>query len=63
MAGNSESYTQRLEAMRSNLLVDERLLAEMTRSGGQRDMLGRDRETIEREIERQVRVIKIAASY
>ena len=63
MAGNSESYTQRIEAMRANLAVDERQLGLAIRNGGRRDLFGRDRETLEREIERQVKRIKIATSY
>jgi hypothetical protein len=61
--GNSETYSQRVEAMRSKLEVDERQLAQMIRSGSRLDLFHRDRETLEREISRQVRVIKIAASY
>jgi hypothetical protein len=63
MAGNSESYTKRLESMRANLAVDERRLGEMIRTGAKADVFGRDRETLEREIETQVRRIKVAATY
>jgi hypothetical protein len=63
MPGNSETYTQRIEAMRANLEVDERLLGEMIRSGAPRDHFGRDRTTLEAEIARQNRRITIAASY
>jgi hypothetical protein len=63
VAGNSESYTQRLEAMRANLAVDERQLAEMIRLGRKRDLFRRDRATIEKEIDRQKRRIAIAATY
>ena len=62
MAG-PEGNAIRLRNMRANLQVDERLLAEMIRSGGRPDIFGRDRETLEREIERQNRMINIAAGY
>jgi hypothetical protein len=63
MAGNSESYTKRLESMRANLEVDERQLGEMIRAGARVDLFGRDRETLEREIAEQVKRIKVAATY
>jgi len=63
MAGNSESYTQRLEAMRANLAVDERQLSEMIRTGSARDLFRRDRATLEREMTQQRRRIAIAGSY
>jgi hypothetical protein len=63
MPGNSETYTQRIEAMRANLEVDKRHLDEMIRSGARRDLFGRDRAALEAEIERQAGRIKIASSY
>jgi hypothetical protein len=63
MAGNSESYTQRIEAMRANLAVDEYELQEMIRTGATVDLFRRDRERLEREIARQKQRIEIASSY
>jgi hypothetical protein len=63
VAGNSESYTKRIESMRANLAVDQRSLEEMQRTGAKRDLFGRDRATLLLEITQQKQRIRIAQSY
>lgn len=64
MAGNSESYTKRLEDMRANLAVDRRQLEEMNKDPWRKlDLFRRDRATLERQIASQERRIRIAESY
>lgn len=64
MAGNSESYTKRLEDMRANLAVDRRQLEEMNKDPWRKlDLFRRDRPTLERQIASQERRIRIAESY
>lgn len=67
MAGNSESYTQRLASLRAKPDVDRRMLArldDMSLPPRDRcDLFNRDRARIERDIDWQERVIRVAEVY
>jgi len=60
---SSEGYALKLRRMRSSLEADKKRLAELIRTRAKKDILGRDRATIEAEIRQQERAIEVAARY